>query len=83
MENLLPSWKTLETRLEQLQQDLKEDEKTILLIDSCLTNGTFTDQTANSVRDVAKVLSETTSRQVGYIFDILRGMNGYFLKFNQ
>lgn len=65
MESLLPAWKTLESRLEQLQKDLREDEKTIHLLDSCLTNGTFTDQTATCVRDVAKVLSETTAHQ-GY-----------------
>lgn len=65
MESLLPAWKTLESRLEQLQKDLREDEKTIHLLDSCLTNGTFTDQTATCVRDVAKVLSETTAHQVG------------------
>ncbi|KAJ8986242.1 hypothetical protein NQ317_009948 [Molorchus minor] len=58
-------WKTLESRLEQLQKDLQEDEKTIHMLDSCLTNGTFTDQTASCVRDVAKVLSETTAHQ-GY-----------------
>nr|CAH7761052.1 unnamed protein product [Callosobruchus chinensis] len=65
IKSLLPAWKTLESRLEQLQKDLKEDDKTIHLLDSCLTNGTFTDQTANSVRDIAKILSETTARQ-GY-----------------
>ncbi|CAH1969124.1 unnamed protein product [Acanthoscelides obtectus] len=65
MESLLPAWKTLESRLEQLQKDLKEDDKTIHLLDSSLSNGTFTDQTANSVRDIAKILSETTARQ-GY-----------------
>ncbi|XP_030748670.1 uncharacterized protein LOC115876834 [Sitophilus oryzae] len=65
IENLLPAWKMLESRLEQLQKDLMEDGKTIHLLDSVLTNGQFTDQTATCVRDVAKVLSESTSHQ-GY-----------------
>ncbi|XP_076260904.1 klarsicht [Rhynchophorus ferrugineus] len=65
IENLLPAWKMLESRLEQLQKDLMEDGKTIHLLDSVLTNGQFTDQTATCVRDVAKLLSESTSHQ-GY-----------------
>ncbi|XP_066158030.1 klarsicht protein isoform X1 [Euwallacea fornicatus] len=65
IENLLPAWKMLESRLEQLQKDLKEDGKTLHLLDTVLTNGQFTDQTATCVRDVAKVLSESTSYQ-GY-----------------
>lgn len=72
IENLLPAWKTLENRLDQLQRDLNEDKKTIHLLDSLLTNGTFTDQTANCVRDVAKLLSETSSYQVN---------NRYFITF--
>nr|XP_023012849.1 uncharacterized protein LOC111502899 [Leptinotarsa decemlineata] len=63
IESLLPAWKTLESRLEQLQKDLRQDEKTMHLLDSCLTDGTFTDQTATSVREVAKLLSETTVHQ--------------------
>ncbi|XP_050314651.1 klarsicht protein [Anthonomus grandis grandis] len=65
IENLLPGWKMLESRLEQLQKDLLEDGKTLHLLDTVLTNGQFTDQTATCVRDVAKVLSESTSYQ-GY-----------------
>ncbi|KAH1023012.1 hypothetical protein HUJ04_012302 [Dendroctonus ponderosae] len=65
IENLLPVWKMLESRLEQLQKDLKEDGKTIHILDNVLSNGQFTDQTATCVRDVAKVLSESTSYQ-GY-----------------
>lgn len=64
IENLLPVWKMLENRLEQLQKDLKEDGKTIHILDNVLSNGQFTDQTATCVRDVAKVLSESTSYQV-------------------
>ncbi|XP_060537319.1 uncharacterized protein LOC132708773 isoform X2 [Cylas formicarius] len=65
IENLLPAWKMLEDRLEQLQKDLTEDGKTIRLLDAVLTNGQFTDQTATCVRDVAKLLSESNSYQ-GY-----------------
>lgn len=68
IENLLPAWKMLESRLEQLQKDLKEDGKTLHLLDTILTNGQFTDQTATCVRDVAKVLSESTSYQVRLAF---------------
>lgn len=71
MESLLPAWKTLESRLDQLQKDLREDEKTIHLLDSCLVNGTFNGQTASSLRDVAKVLSENTVHQVCTIFSKL------------
>ncbi|KAG5898838.1 hypothetical protein JTB14_014269 [Gonioctena quinquepunctata] len=63
IESLLPAWKTLESRLEQLQKDLRQDEKTMHLLDASLTNGTFNDQTAVSVREVAKLLSESTVNQ--------------------
>ncbi|CAG9759324.1 unnamed protein product [Ceutorhynchus assimilis] len=65
IENLLPAWLLLQSRLEQLQKDLKEDGKNLHLLDSVLTNGQFTDQTAICVRGVAKVLSESTTNQ-GY-----------------
>lgn len=71
LKSLLPVWRTLESRLEQLQNDLKKDEKTIQVLDSCLSNGTFTDQTAASVREVAKLLSESTKSITQPIQDIL------------
>lgn len=61
LKSLLPVWRMLESRLEQLQNDLKMDEKTMETLDSSLTNGNFSDQTAASVREVAKLLSETTT----------------------
>lgn len=64
----------LESRLEQLQKDLKEDGKTLHLLDTILTNGQFTDQTATCVRDVAKVLSESTSYQVRLPFFEVTGV---------
>lgn len=71
---MLPAWKMLESRLEQLQKDLKEDGKTLHLLDTILTNGQFTDQTATCVRDVAKVLSESTSYQVRFPFFEVTGV---------
>ncbi|XP_064215458.1 klarsicht protein [Tribolium castaneum] len=57
---LLQQWKTLDNRLEQLQVDLRSDEKTLHLLDTALQGGVLSDQTASYVRDVAKLLSETT-----------------------
>lgn len=57
----------LENRLEQLEGDLREDEETLRLLDSALQGGTFSNQMASVVRDVAKLLSETkNSQQVIY-----------------
>ncbi|KAJ3639633.1 hypothetical protein Zmor_002979 [Zophobas morio] len=60
---LLQQWKTLDNRLEQLQVDLRSDEKTLHLLDTALQGGALSDQTATYVRDVAKLLSETTTIQ--------------------
>ncbi|XP_057656186.1 uncharacterized protein LOC130893801 isoform X2 [Diorhabda carinulata] len=76
LKSLLPVWRTLESRLEQLQNDLKKDEKTIQVLNSCLTNGTFTVKTASTVREVAKLLSESTTSITQPIQDIL--MEGSF-----
>ncbi|KAL1493485.1 hypothetical protein ABEB36_011526 [Hypothenemus hampei] len=65
LENLLPAWRNLEARLEQLKKDLFEDGKTLNLLDTVLCSGRFTDQTATCIRDVAKVLSKSTTYQ-GY-----------------
>ncbi|CAG9816482.1 unnamed protein product [Phaedon cochleariae] len=67
IESILPAWKTLEFRLEQLQKDLQEDKKTIHLLDSSLTNGNFSDQTATSVREVAKLLSESVHQTYSHL----------------
>ncbi|XP_017768117.1 PREDICTED: uncharacterized protein LOC108556493 [Nicrophorus vespilloides] len=56
---LLQSWKMLETRLDQLRGDLRDDEQTLGALDSALQGGTFSNQMASSVRGVAKLLSET------------------------
>ncbi|CAH1187979.1 unnamed protein product [Phyllotreta striolata] len=61
LKTLLPVWRILESRLDQLQIDLKMDEKLMETIDYSLTNGMFTDQTVASVREVAKLLSETNN----------------------
>lgn len=53
----------LENRLEQLQDDLREDKQTLALLDSALQGGTFSNQMAGVVRDVAKLLSETKTNQ--------------------
>lgn len=77
---LLQQWKTLDNRLEQLQVDLRGDEKTLHLLDSALQGGALSDQTAIYVRDVAKLLSETTTVQVGSL-GCLRGSVFICLKF--
>ncbi|XP_045482564.1 uncharacterized protein LOC123686458 [Harmonia axyridis] len=59
LQPLLETWKTLESRLDQLHGDLRSDEKTLRLLDSALRGGTLSEQTAVYVRDVAKLLSET------------------------
>ncbi|XP_044765363.1 uncharacterized protein LOC123321698 isoform X2 [Coccinella septempunctata] len=59
LQPLLETWKTLESRLDQLHGDLRSDEKTLRLLDSALKGGTLSEQTAVYVRDVAKLLSET------------------------
>lgn len=60
----------LENRLEQLQDDLREDKQTLALLDSALQGGTFSNQMASVVRDVAKVLSENkTNQQVSVCLD--------------
>jgi hypothetical protein len=66
LQPLLQQWKTLDNRLEQLQVDLRSDEKTLHLLDTALQGGALSDQTASYVRDVAKLLSETTTVQVRY-----------------
>jgi hypothetical protein len=63
LQPLLQQWKTLDNRLEQLQVDLRSDEKTLHLLDTALQGGALSDQTASYVRDVAKLLSETTTVQ--------------------
>lgn len=61
----------LENRLEQLQDDLREDKQTLALLDSALQGGTFSNQMASVVRDVAKLLSETkTNQQVSASSDL-------------
>lgn len=71
LKSLLPVWRMLESRLEQLQNDLKMDEKTMETLDSSLTNGNFSDQTAASVREVAKLLSETTTTSTQQMQEII------------
>jgi hypothetical protein len=69
LQPLLQQWKTLDNRLEQLQVDLRSDEKTLHLLDTALQGGALSDQTASYVRDVAKLLSETTTVQVRYFLN--------------
>lgn len=77
LKGLLQCWQTLENRLEQLQGDLREDEQTLVLLDSALQGGTFSNQMASVVRDVAKLLSETkANQQVSYFFYIPLLCNG-------
>lgn len=56
----------LEIRLDQLRGDLKEDEQALVLLDDALQEGTFSNQMATSVQDVAKLLSKTKATQVSY-----------------
>ncbi|KAK5639335.1 hypothetical protein RI129_011827 [Pyrocoelia pectoralis] len=56
---LLQTWQTLENRLNQLQGNLQEDKETLTVLDSALQDGVFSNHIATSVREVAKVLSET------------------------
>lgn len=73
LNTLLQNWQMLETRLEQLQDDLREDKQTLALLDSALQGGTFSNQMASVVRDVAKLLSETkTNQQVSACTDLER-----------
>ncbi|XP_031347043.1 uncharacterized protein LOC116173581 isoform X1 [Photinus pyralis] len=59
LNSLLQTWQTLENRLKQLQGNLQEDKETLAVLDSALQDGVFSNHIATSVRDVAKVLSET------------------------
>lgn len=63
LNTLLQNWQMVENGLEQFQGDLREDEQTLLLLDSALQGGTFSSQMVNVVRDVAKLLSETKNTQ--------------------
>lgn len=54
----------LETRLDQLCGDLKEDEQALGILDNALQEGNFSNQMAHSVHDVAKLLSMTKTTQV-------------------
>ncbi|CAH0561930.1 unnamed protein product [Brassicogethes aeneus] len=71
MGNLLPKWQSLESRLEQFRMDLMDDEKNIDALISSLNDGIFTDQTATGVRDIAKLLSESTYHQGHHLGDFL------------
>lgn len=55
----LQMWAQLESRLDELQSDLRSDEETLQLLDSALKGGFVSVDIASSVRDVAKVLSES------------------------
>ncbi|KAK4871667.1 hypothetical protein RN001_015791 [Aquatica leii] len=59
LNSLLQTWQTLESRLNQLQRNLQEDKETLAILDSALQDGVFSNHIATSVREVAKVLSET------------------------
>lgn len=52
-------WGQLETRLDSLQTDLRNDEETLHLIDTALQTGGYDSlEISSSIKDVAKVLSE-------------------------
>lgn len=55
----LQVWAQLESRLDELQSDLRSDEETLQLLDTALKGGIVSMEVASSVRDVAKVLSES------------------------
>lgn len=56
----------LESRLDQLRGDLKEDEQALGLLADALQDGNFSNQMATSVQDVAKLLSKSKLTQVSY-----------------
>lgn len=66
MRCLLQTWQTLESRLDQLQGDLQDDKETLAILDSALRDGILSDHIATSVREVAKVLSETNQVNINY-----------------
>ncbi|XP_049817339.1 klarsicht protein [Aethina tumida] len=70
-QGLLPQLETLETRLEQLQKDLCDDGRSIARLDNLLNEGIFNDQTAAGVRDIAKLLSESTYHNGHHLSDFL------------
>lgn len=55
----LQIWAQLESRFDELQSDLRSDEETLQLLDTALKGGFVSVEVASSVRDVAKVLSES------------------------
>lgn len=57
----LQMWAQLESRLDELQSDLRSDGQTLRLLDTALNGGVVSMEVASSVRDVAKVLSESTN----------------------
>ncbi|KAF5287452.1 hypothetical protein FQA39_LY15908 [Lamprigera yunnana] len=59
LNGLLQTWQTLESHLNQLHRNLQEDKKTLAILDSAMQDGVFSNHIATSVREVAKVLSET------------------------
>lgn len=64
LNSLLQTWQMLESRLDQLRGDLREDEQALGLLDDALQEGNFSNQMATSVQDVAKLLSKTKTTQV-------------------
>lgn len=75
LKSLLHTWQTLDNRLDKLRGDLEDDKETLAILDSALQDGSLSNGMASSVRDVAKVLSET--HQVRHI-QITAALN-YFL----
>lgn len=59
LRTLLHTWQTLDNRLDKLHSDLEEDKEALSVLDSALQDGSLSNGLASSVRDVAKVLSET------------------------
>lgn len=57
---LLQNWQMLETRLDQLRGDLRDDEQSLGALDIALQGGQFNNQMVTSAR-VAKLLSEAKS----------------------
>ncbi|XP_021925824.1 nesprin-2-like isoform X1 [Zootermopsis nevadensis] len=58
LQRVSQAWQQFEVHLCELQEALRSDHNTLLMLDSALQGGTVSPDVATSVRDVAKVLSE-------------------------
>ncbi|KRT78499.1 hypothetical protein AMK59_7016, partial [Oryctes borbonicus] len=59
LNNLKQAWQMLESRLNQLRSDLRDDKLTLDVLEDALNSGTLTSHILSAFKDIEKLLSET------------------------